>query len=294
MNKKNCIIFPFYRVDVNPKGKLNYISFKFLCLSLYIVVFYYVFLNTSLENKGLQIVNISNVYERNLGESQTKNKGPKWKKFLKLKNEDVNKTKSNGNIKSNEEKVEENKHNSINHDDENNNVENKSNSSMNNINYNDLSKNLTEKELFDVLNSLKECPPKEDLRNIWNHTCGIAKEDLDNIYQQLKASIQKYLDDDFLCMVDNSPRGVFSYNYRLKEHISRIFQAVGNEEVEYTKDFYKLINGKHTLDDILKFIYSFLEHIKTLKKQLHQKHQKELLVDVEQERYTREQSKIRG
>ncbi|KYN93153.1 exported protein (PHISTa), partial [Plasmodium gaboni] len=60
------------------------------------------------------------------------------------------------------------------------------------------------------------------------------------------------------------------------------------EEVEYTKDFYTLINGKHTLDDILKFIYSFLEHLKTLKKELHKKHQKELLVDVEQERHTRE------
>ncbi|SOV23555.1 Plasmodium exported protein (PHIST), unknown function [Plasmodium sp. DRC-Itaito] len=293
MNKKNCIIFPFYRVDVNPKGKLYYISFKFLCLSLYIVVFYYVFLNTSLENKGLQIVNISNVYERNLGEAQTKNNGPKWKKFLKLKNEDVNKTKSNGNIKSNEEQVEGNKHNSINHDNENNDVENKSNSSMNNINYNDLSKNLTEKELFDVLNSLKECPPKEDLRNIWNHTLGVAKEDLDNIYQQLKASIQKYLDDDFLDTLDDSAFDVCAYNYRLQGHISRLNQAVGKEEVKYTKDFYNLINNKHTLDDILKFIYSYLEHFKTLKKELHQKHQKELLFDFEQEHNTREQCKFR-
>ncbi|KYN93149.1 exported protein (PHISTa), partial [Plasmodium gaboni] len=111
MNKKNCIIFPFYRVDVNPKGKLYYISFKFLCLSLYIVVFYYVFLNTSLENKGLENVKNGNIYERNLGEAQTKNKGPKWKRSLKYKKEDVNKTKSNeNNNKCNEQKVEENKH----------------------------------------------------------------------------------------------------------------------------------------------------------------------------------------
>ncbi|KYN93151.1 exported protein (PHISTa), partial [Plasmodium gaboni] len=174
-----------------------------------------------------------------------------------------------------------------NNDMKNTNVENKSNSSMNNINYNDLSKNLTEKELFDVLNSLKECPPKEDLRNLWTHTCGVAKEGLDNIYLQLKASIQKYLDDDFLNRTDHSSYNRFVYNCRLEGHIFRLIQAVGKEEVEYTKNLYNLINGEHTLDDILKFIYSFLEHLKTLKKELHKKHQKELLADVEQERYTR-------
>ncbi|SOV20279.1 Plasmodium exported protein (PHISTa), unknown function [Plasmodium sp. gorilla clade G2] len=169
----------------------------------------------------------------------------------------------------------------------NNNEENESNNSMNNINYNNLSKNLTEKELYDVLNSLKECPSKEDLRNIWTHTLGIAKEGLDNIYQQLKASIQNYLDNDFLSRIEHSSHEVFVYKYRLEGHISRIFQAVTNEEVEYTRHFYTLINNKHTLDDILKFLYSFLEHFKTLKKQLHKHHQKELLADVEQDRNTK-------
>ncbi|SOV21215.1 Plasmodium exported protein (PHIST), unknown, putative [Plasmodium sp. DRC-Itaito] len=290
--KKGFSVFPFYLFDESRKRKFHYISFKLFCLSLYIIGFYYVFLNTSLENKGLQIVNISNVYKRNLGEAQTKNKGPKWKKFLKLKNEDVNKTKSNGNIKSNEEKLEENKH-STNNDNENNNVEKKSNISISNIKYNDLSKNLTEKELLDVLSSLEECPSKEDLRNIWNHTMGVAKEGVDDMQKQLKASIQKYIDDDFLRPISQSPRRAFSYNYRLKGHISRIFQAVGKEEVEYTKNFYNLINGEHTLDDILKFIYSFLENFKTIINELHKKHQEELLVDVEQERYTWEPCKFR-
>ncbi|SCQ12717.1 Plasmodium exported protein (PHIST), unknown, putative [Plasmodium gaboni] len=290
--KKGFSVFPFYLFDDNRKRKFHYISFKLLCLSLYIIGFYYVFLNTSLQNKCIENVKNGNIYERNLGEAQTKNKGPKWKRYLKYKKEDVSKTKSNENIKSNEEKVEENKH-STNNDMKNSNVENKSNISISNINYNDISKSLTEKELFEVLNSFEECPAKEDLRNIWNHTMGVAKEDLDNIYQQLKASIQKYLDDDFLVTLDHSSRDVFAYNHRLKEHISRIIQAVGNEEVEYTKDFYKLINNKHTLDDILKFIYSYLERLKTLKKELHQKHQKGLLADVEQEHYTRKQCKIR-
>ncbi|SOV20269.1 Plasmodium exported protein (PHIST), unknown, putative [Plasmodium gaboni] len=292
-SKKNCTIFSLYSENESQKGTLRSISFKFICLSLYVIGFYYVFINTSLENKGLQIVNISNVYERNLGEAQTKNNGPKWKKYLKLKNEDVNETKSNGNIKSNEQKVEGNKHNSINHDNENNHVENKSNSSMNNINYNDLSKNLTEKELFDVLNSLKECPSKEDLRNIWNHTIGVAKEGVEDIVKELKASIQKYLDNDFYVVIINDIFKSYVYESILDQNMSIFYKTLATEEVKYTKNFYNLINGKHTIDDILKFIYSFLEHFKTLKKELHQKHQKELLADVEKQWHIREQCKFR-
>ncbi|SOV20988.1 Plasmodium exported protein (PHISTa), unknown function [Plasmodium sp. DRC-Itaito] len=285
-SKKNCTILSLYSDNKNQKGTLRYISFKLICLSLYMIGFYYVFLNTSLENKGLQIVENCNIYKRNLVQEE-KVKVSKKKKNLKYKKGDVIKTKFNEtDIKCNEEVVAEND-NSSNNCCANNNAESESNISICNINYNDMSKNLTEKELFDVLNSLKECPPKEDLRNIWNHTLGVAKEGLDNVYLQLKASIQKYLDDDFLRPISLSTRMVFAYNYRLNGHIFRLIQAVGKEEVEYTINFYNLINGEHTLDDILKFIYSYLEHLKTLKKELHQKHEKELLVDVEQDRYTR-------
>ncbi|KYN93112.1 exported protein (PHISTa) [Plasmodium gaboni] len=278
--KKSFSVFPFYLFDENRKKKFHYISFKLLCLSLYIVVFYYVFVNTSLENKGLQIVNISNVCERNLGEAQTKNEGPKWKRYLKYKKEDVNKTKHNtNNMKCNEQKVEGNKH-STNNDMKNTNVEKKSNSSTNNINYNDMSKNLTEKELYDVLNSLKECPPKEDLRNIWNHTMGVAKEDLDNLLKESKASIQKYLDNDILKNTERYGIKYFVYDEMWNLYISKFSKEVANEEVEYTKNFYNLINGKHTIDDILKFIYSFLEHFKTIINELHKKHHKDLLETV--------------
>ncbi|KYN93203.1 exported protein (PHISTa), partial [Plasmodium gaboni] len=92
-SKKNCIIFSLYSDNKNQKGTLRYISFKLICLSLYVIGFYYVFINTSLENKGLQIVNISNVYERNLSEAEKNSNGSQRKRNLKLKNEDVNKTK---------------------------------------------------------------------------------------------------------------------------------------------------------------------------------------------------------
>ncbi|SOV18522.1 Plasmodium exported protein (PHISTa), unknown function [Plasmodium sp. gorilla clade G2] len=66
-SKKRFSIFPFYRFDENQKGILRYISFKLLCLSLYIIGFYYVFLNNSLENSSLEISKNCNVYKRNLG-----------------------------------------------------------------------------------------------------------------------------------------------------------------------------------------------------------------------------------
>ncbi|EWC76544.1 hypothetical protein C923_02771 [Plasmodium falciparum UGT5.1] len=44
-SKKKCSTFTFYRADENKEGKLYYISFKFACLSLYIIGFYYVLLS---------------------------------------------------------------------------------------------------------------------------------------------------------------------------------------------------------------------------------------------------------
>ncbi|SOV20177.1 Plasmodium exported protein (PHIST), unknown function [Plasmodium sp. gorilla clade G2] len=278
--KKNCNFFSLYSDNENKKGILRYISFKFLCLSLYVIGFYYVFLNNSLENKSLEIATNCNVYKRNLSEAQKNSNGSQRRRNLNLKNEDINKTKSDGNIKSNEQKVEENK-DCTNNEMENNNMENKSNSSVNNINYNDLSKNLTKKELYDVLNSLEECPSNEDLRNIWIHTVGVVKEDLDNIVKELKASIQKYLDKDISVSTYGCRQGrCWLYESIWTENIWGFSQTVETNVVEYTNKFFSLINDEHTLDDILKFIYSFVEYFKTIKNELHEKHQKELLESI--------------
>ncbi|SCQ12808.1 Plasmodium exported protein (PHISTa), unknown, putative [Plasmodium sp.] len=273
----DCTIFPFYHNNENNKGKLHYISFKFLCLCLYIIGFIYVFLDRSLENNSLEIVKSCNIYKRNLVEAEKSNKGSKRKRKLKNKKEDVNKTKNNdNNIKCNEQKVEEKKYSTNNYLG-NTKVENKSNSSVSNINYNDMSRNLKEKELLDVLSSLEECPPKEDLRNLWNHTIGVAKEDFDDIQKDLKGSIQKYLDNS---INEGSQNNL--YDNIWERNLWRFCRTVGTEELEYTNKFFNLVNSKHTLDDILKFIYSFLEYFNKLKKELYEKHQKELLQEMEQ------------
>ncbi|SOS79563.1 Plasmodium exported protein (PHISTa), unknown, putative [Plasmodium sp. gorilla clade G1] len=281
-NKKACSVIRLYVVQESSKGKLNYISFTFLCLSICMFGFYYVFLNNSLENGSLEIIKNCNIYKRNLGEAEKNNKGSKWKKTLNHKKKDVNITKSNeNNSKCNDHNVEENKYNT-NNDIENTNVENKSNSSTNNINYNDTSKQLSKTELLEVLNSLKECPSNEDLRNIWTHTIGVAKESFDDIQKDLKASIQKYLDNDVYIRYNASNRRCLLYDLIWQENSSRFYKTVAFEQLEYTNDFYRLINGEHTLDDILKFIYSFLEHFTSLINDLHKKHKKDLLQKITQ------------
>ncbi|SOS81617.1 Plasmodium exported protein (PHISTa), unknown, putative [Plasmodium sp. gorilla clade G1] len=231
MNKNNCSLFRFYLVNEKEKGKLHYISFKFLFLSIYMIGFYCNFLN--------------NIYEENIVHS---------KKYIEIISRKLYEFENNSNYKR---------------------------ITLENKPYNDLSKNLTEKELFDVLNSLEECPSKEDLRNIWTHTLGVAKEGLDDILNVLKGSIQKYLDNDIIG-TKNHMGTSFIYDRIWKGNIFRFSRTVAAEEVEYTNKFLGLINEKHTFDDILKFIYSFLDHFNSLKKELYKKHQEELLQKITQ------------
>ncbi|ETW38364.1 hypothetical protein PFTANZ_00982 [Plasmodium falciparum Tanzania (2000708)] len=146
--------------------------------------------------------------------------------------------------------------------------------------YNDMSKSLTEKELREVLNSLEECPSKEYLMNIWSHKVGVAKEGLDNILKELKELIQKYLDNDIYVDTNKYGANTFLYDYTWKGILFNLCGTVASEEVKYTKSFLSLINDKHTIDDILNFIYLFLEYFQILKKQLHEKYQMELLQKI--------------
>ncbi|CZT62766.1 hypothetical protein CYL21_1528 [Plasmodium falciparum NF54] len=141
--------------------------------------------------------------------------------------------------------------------------------------YNDMSKNLTEKELYDILNSLEECPPKEDLINIWHHALRAGKG-FDNVVNELKALIQKYLDNDFYNTCCCTKKELV-YRSIWEKNCFEFYTDVAYELVKYSNGFFELINGKHTLDDILEYIYSFLEQFKILKKELYEKYKKILL-----------------
>ncbi|SCQ12885.1 Plasmodium exported protein (PHISTa), unknown, putative [Plasmodium gaboni] len=91
------------------------------------------------------------------------------------------------------------------------------------------------------LNSFEECPSKEDLRYIWSHTIGVAKEVLDNLFKESKASIQKYLDNDILERTDGYGFKYFVYDEMWKLYIFQFSKEVAIEEVEYTNKFFNLI-----------------------------------------------------
>ncbi|SOV84238.1 Plasmodium exported protein (PHIST), unknown function [Plasmodium reichenowi] len=254
-NNEKYNIFSMYNADENQKGK------------------------KSLGNCSYGIANISNVHERNLGEVEEYNYWPQRKSYLKYKKEDVNKIKSNINKRKYNEQMVEKYENIIKNNLWNMNMEKENYNHINNMNYNDISKNLTEKELRDGLNSLTVCPSKEDLRIIWAHTLGVAKGGLDDVLNMLKGLVQKCLDngvniDD--CMNPYTPF-YMSYPRIWDESRSGLCRTVANEEAYYSKFFFRLINSKHTLDDVLEFIYSFLEHFDKLKKELREYHQEKVL-----------------
>ncbi|SOV16411.1 Plasmodium exported protein (PHISTa-like), unknown function [Plasmodium sp. gorilla clade G2] len=229
-------------------------SILFISLSLCVISLFYISLLDVFHENVIQRTKYNVIISRNLSQSENKNKNVQRKNVKKLLEE---MHESSINSKNNKGITSENKDN------------------------NDVSKKLKEKELYDILNSLKECPPKDDLNNIWNHAMGVVKEDFDNVLYDLETSIQEYLDSDYsysYCCVKFKP----VYASILEENIARFNGTFEKELKKYTDKFFSLIKGKPTLDDILKFIYSFLEHFRTLKKELHKKHKKELLRKVEE------------
>lgn len=67
-----------------------------------------------------------------------------------------------------------------------------------------------------------------------------------------------------------------------KKSVFEFYKTVATEVIKQSNIFFMLINGEHTLDDILKFINSFLEDFKTLKVKLHKEYEKDLLKKIEQ------------
>ncbi|KYN93114.1 exported protein (PHISTa) [Plasmodium gaboni] len=235
------------------KCKIHCRSFIFISICLCVISLFYISLSNLYEVNIVPSIKCSVIISRNLSEFENENSNNTQRKNTKNHLEETNERTSNS---CNNKGV-----------------------TLKNKGYNDISKNLTEKELFDVLNSLEECPPLEDLKNIWSHTLGVAKEGLDDILKELKAPIKKNLDNDNY-LWDDSKKRWFS-DYVCKKYRSKFCQSLIKEEVEYTKTFFSLINGKHTLDEILKFIYSYLEYFQILKKELYEEYKEKLLKKLE-------------
>ncbi|SOS78613.1 Plasmodium exported protein (PHISTa-like), putative [Plasmodium sp. gorilla clade G1] len=273
MNKKNFNVFPLYHSDKNKKGKLFYISSKFLCLCLYFIGFYYVLLSNSLENSSLEVVKNCNIYKRNLVQVEKSNKGPKRKKNLKNKKDDIDQTKANVNdLICNEPNVEKNK-DSINNDLEKSNIENESNNSISNINYNDISKQLTRQELFDVLDSFKECPPRQDLLNLWGHALGVNKEGLNVLLKKLLKHFPKNSIDHTFSIDEDSDE---SYTTIWFSCVHEFGKQTSISEIKFTNKFHELINNKSSIVDIRNFIFSCLEEFEQMYKEIYKEYERNI------------------
>ncbi|SCQ12586.1 Plasmodium exported protein (PHISTa-like), putative [Plasmodium sp.] len=97
------------------------------------------------------------------------------------------------------------------------------------------------------------------------------------IKRVLRGSIQIYIDNGL-----NYDDGDLFHECIWHPNLYSLCGIVVSEEVEYTNDFFRLINDKNTYDGMLKFIYSFIYYFKTLKKELHEKQQEEMFVKITQ------------
>ncbi|SCQ12568.1 Plasmodium exported protein (PHISTa), unknown, putative [Plasmodium sp.] len=271
--EKNSTISPMNNANENKKGTLHYISFKFLFLSLYMIVFYYVFLNKWNEYNSLIYIKSFNVCSRNLSEVKIPEKDKLQKSFFKNEKRSKKKNKVNKED-ANEKNSDESK--SFNGDSKSNQVENENKCSTNYINYKDISVQLTKEQLFDVLNSITKVPPKENLTHLWNQTLGVNKELLDILIKDLLTFFPKNKIND--CLAITHLRLIKDPYVLMWFHFMNEFGKVTLNETDFTRKFYDLIKGKPSIDDIRNYIFSFLETFQHEYNEIYDKCKREVLL----------------
>ncbi|SOV73818.1 Plasmodium exported protein (PHISTa), unknown, putative [Plasmodium sp. gorilla clade G3] len=273
MNKKKCRIFPWYSSDENHKRILHYISFKFLCLSLYMIGLYYVFLTNLYEYNSLEQIKGCNDCLRNLSEVKT----PKEKKLKKgfFKNEKKSKNENKVNNKDTNKQNSDESKSCCSGNSAFNQMENENKDPTNYINYNDMSMQLTKEQLYDVLNSLTKVPPKENLIHLWSQTLGVNKEGLDVLLKDLLTYIPENTINDRINVVkykeSPDPYARMWFNF-----MGEFGRATLNEN-DFTRTFYDLIKGKPSIDDIRNYIFSFLEEFQHEYNEIYEKCKKDVI-----------------
>ncbi|SOS81603.1 Plasmodium exported protein (PHISTa), unknown function [Plasmodium sp. gorilla clade G1] len=267
LNKYFCnknIVYPSKGYN-NGKAFINFL--RYVCLMVYVVGFLNVFLDNSYAYNGLVDVKSFNAYSRNLTEVKSP-KNEKFKKsFFKNKKKCDNENEVN-NKDTNKRNTGEPK-SCCSGNSESNQNENENDDATIDINYNDISIQLTKEQLFDVLNSLKKVPPKENLIHLWNHTLGVNKKVLDDLIKDLL----KYFPKNSI-----SNRFAFSdfkmtegcYTKMWFDFMSDFGKATMNEN-EHTRSFYGLIERQASIDDIRNYIFSFLEEYEQKYNELYEK-----------------------
>ncbi|SCQ12616.1 Plasmodium exported protein (PHISTa), unknown, putative [Plasmodium sp.] len=272
MNKKKYSIFPWYTSDESHKRILHHISFKFLCLSLYMIGLYYVSLTNLYEYNSLEQIKYCKVFSRNLAEVKIPKQKKLKKDFFKSGKKSKNENEVN-NKDTNEQNSDESK-NCCNGNSESNQMGNENNDSTNYINYKDMSVQLTKEQLYDVLNSLTKVPSKENLIHLWNQTLGVNKEELNVLLKDLLTFIPENTIGDrfaFRRVSDiEDPYLLMWFNF-----MTDFGKATSNEK-DFTRNFYDLIKGKPSIDDIRNYIFSFLEEFQHEYNEIYKKCKKDI------------------
>ncbi|SOV84241.1 Plasmodium exported protein (PHISTa), unknown function [Plasmodium sp.] len=294
LNEMNHIhfIFKFLYISIiknNDKFTLNienykkkkitywYKNFIFAYLLIFGVSISFIKLMILYENRIISSIHVSNKYARILDECKNDYyrtvKSKNSENNIRNKKDDESRNPYN-NININVNNIG-NEHKSMNdihvnnkHNDSGYISRNESNNSIN-LNYNDTTNPLTKEQLFQIVNSLKEIPPIEDLENIWKHTINVAKESLGRMIKKLYFYLDGYMDE----YEEMQKQKCFCFRKEISEDfMDEINETLLSHERSYTYKFYKLIRKKRTVEKLKNFIFTFIDKMEKLINYLYHRH----------------------
>lgn len=146
-----------------------------------------------------------------------------------------------------------------------------------NINYNDLLKQLMLSELRTVLDNLEERQYNEDFYAIWNCVLGISKEEFDDMSKELSFYIDdyfhKYKYQRYHHFLDKDRSVCAGNKYRtLYKPMHDIGETLSCTDIENTLNFYNLVKYGASINEMKKFICSFIKYYDKLKNDLLNEH----------------------
>ncbi|ETW44915.1 hypothetical protein PFNF135_00690 [Plasmodium falciparum NF135/5.C10] len=255
------------------KGKICSSYVKYICLTICVIGMLCIKLRDKYEGYAASGIQNNNVYLRNLSELQKGNQ-PCLRHTNRTDNSKMNKVKNNnqtenndnkkklGNKEDNQGKNKNNnnkeKQNDINKRGTQNTETKKSNKKLSQ-DYNDVNKKFTKEQMKNLVNSLDEIPPRNDMEKIWNHAVKTANSGTSRIKKKLKEYEQKY----GRCY-EERPNRFGSYEQVLIRQPHEFNERLKVHENDYTVFFYELLDKDPTLDEIKNYITSFLEGFQNL------------------------------
>ncbi|SPJ10434.1 Plasmodium exported protein (PHISTa), unknown function [Plasmodium sp. DRC-Itaito] len=242
VNNKDKNIYSFNSNKMNNKSNKFYSSFHFLCLVVFIISLFFIALTNIYENNTSLSIKHDKLFMRTLSEIEKEN-------YTSIENT-IKETKLN---------------------DESNKSSIKNKVDFKTIDMNDFSRQLTKDELYDVLNSLEEIPPKRVLINLWYQSLNIAK-DMKELMKELKGYVDEYLNKNNPYDCDNF---INDNNSIWIDCLNDIVETLSSEEMKYIEKFHNLLDNDVTVNDIVYFIYKCINYFDELKKKLFYKYKQD-------------------